>query len=388
LKINLLIALVRKDLQLFMADRKAMVISFAVPVAIASFMGLVTGNMNDQRPPQKLPVLVADLDGSPVAKAVLERLRQSETVAPRTVTVEQARSEVRSGKASLAVVLPAGFGSAATEAMMGGAKPTVPLLTDPSKSIEAQAVRGTLTQAIMQAVAQSASEGRSNPDSAEPRGDLAFEAKVEPQSAPASDRWSGVAHAFAGMAVQGLLFWSIESAMTIMRERRLGIWKRLRGAPVSSGTLVIGRLVSSAICALTILSVVFGSGALIFHIRVNGSLLGFATIAVAAAIMASAFGLFVAALGKTEQQSRGLATLAVLTMSMLGGAWFPSFLMPDWIQKMSLAIPVRWAVDGFDAMTWRGGSFTAAVPSSLMLMGFAAVFAAVALRRFQYEVVA
>jgi len=371
-----------------MADRKAMVISFAVPVAIASFMGLVTGNMNDQRPPQKLPVLVADLDGSPVAKAVLERLRQSETVAPRTVTVEQARSEVRSGKASLAVVLPAGFGSAATEAMMGGAKPTVPLLTDPSKSIEAQAVRGTLTQAIMQAVAQSASEGRSNPDSAEPRGDLAFEAKVEPQSAPASDRWSGVAHAFAGMAVQGLLFWSIESAMTIMRERRLGIWKRLRGAPVSSGTLVIGRLVSSAICALTILSVVFGSGALIFHIRVNGSLLGFATIAVAAAIMASAFGLFVAALGKTEQQSRGLATLAVLTMSMLGGAWFPSFLMPDWIQKMSLAIPVRWAVDGFDAMTWRGGSFTAAVPSSLMLMGFAAVFAAVALRRFQYEVVA
>lgn len=388
MKINLLIALVRKDLQLFMADRKAMVISFAVPVAIASFMGLVTGNMNDQRPPQKLPVLVADLDGSPVAKAVLERLRQSETVAPRTVTVEQARSEVRSGKASLAVVLPAGFGSAATEAMMGGAKPTVPLLTDPSKSIEAQAVRGTLTQAIMQAVAQSASEGRSNPDSAEPRGDLAFEAKVEPQSAPASDRWSGVAHAFAGMAVQGLLFWSIESAMTIMRERRLGIWKRLRGAPVSSGTLVIGRLVSSAICALTILSVVFGSGALIFHIRVNGSLLGFATIAVAAAIMASAFGLFVAALGKTEQQSRGLATLAVLTMSMLGGAWFPSFLMPDWIQKMSLAIPVRWAVDGFDAMTWRGGSFTAAVPSSLMLMGFAAVFAAVALRRFQYEVVA
>ncbi len=39
---------------------------------------------------------------------------------------------------------------------------------------------------------------------------------------------------------------------------------------------------------------------------------------------------------------------------MLGGAWFPVFLMPQWVQTVSLAIPARWAVDGFDGMLWRG----------------------------------
>jgi len=76
---------------------------------------------------------------------------------------------------------------------------------------------------------------------------------------------------------------------------------------------------------------------------------------------------------------------AVLGMTLLGGAWFPSFLMPRWVQTVSLAIPSRWALDGFDAMTWRGFGLSAALIPSLMLLGFAAAFGAFAFARFRWE---
>jgi ABC-2 type transport system permease protein len=65
---------------------------------------------------------------------------------------------------------------------------------------------------------------------------------------------------------------------------------------------------------------------------------------------------------------------AVLIMVMLGGAWMPSFMFPEWMQQLTLAVPTRWAVDGFDAVTWRGlDALEVRRPMGVQL-GFAAVF--------------
>jgi ABC-2 type transport system permease protein len=49
-------------------------------------------------------------------------------------------------------------------------------------------------------------------------------------------------------------------------------------------------------------------------------------------MMAACFGLLVAALGNTPATARGVTTLAVLMMVMLGGAWVPTFVLPAWLQ--------------------------------------------------------
>ncbi len=43
------------------------------------------------------------------------------------------------------------------------------------------------------------------------------------------------------------------------------------------------------------------------------------------------------------------------------------------------------AVNGLDAMTWRGVGLSGAVAPTLVLLGFAAVFGAIALSRFRWE---
>jgi len=75
----------------------------------------------------------------------------------------------------------------------------------------------------------------------------------------------------------------------------------------------------------------------------------------------------------------------VLIMVMLGGAWVPSFIFPAWLQRITVVIPARWAVDGLDAMTWRGLGFGAAITPTLVLLGFAVAFGALTLARFRWE---
>ena len=70
---------------------------------------------------------------------------------------------------------------------------------------------------------------------------------------------------------------------------------------------------------------------------------------------------------------------------MLGGAWVPSFVFPEWLQKLSLFVPTRWAVDGLDATTWRGLGLSSAMVPTLALLGFTALFTVISLARFRWQ---
>jgi ABC-2 type transport system permease protein len=197
--------------------------------------------------------------------------------------------------------------------------------------------------------------------------------------------YNSYAHAFAGMGVQFLLFAGIDLAMGILLERERGLWKRFRSAPVSRFTMLGARAMSGTVLTLLTLLVSFGFAMLVFGVRIEGSIAGFALVALACAIMAATFGLLVSALGRTAAATRRVATLAVLIMVMLGGAWVPSFIFPAWLQTVTVVIPARWAVDGLDAMTWRGLGLQAALMPTLVLLLFSAVFGALTLWKFRWE---
>ncbi len=75
----------------------------------------------------------------------------------------------------------------------------------------------------------------------------------------------------------------------------------------------------------------------------------------------------------------------MLLLVMVGGAWVPSFIFPQWLQQASLVTPTRWAVDGLDATSWRGLPFDAALLPAAVLALFALLCFAVAVWRFRWE---
>jgi ABC-2 type transport system permease protein len=426
-----LIALVRKDLVLYFADRRALIMSIVAPIVIAAFFGSLFGNGDSK--PAHIEVALTDLDQSELSKQIVAALGADPTFTVIAADEGQAAELVKAGKVPAAIVFPAGFGAQAGRALFGTApKPELVLRYDPSQAMALQVVRGLLAQHVMQHVTRSALSGasplfadlreRALHDASMPEDrrralSAMFDsiatvqgpaASASPNAAPASGNGSGFtipyatreveaggvrperkynsySHSFVGMGVQFVLLMGVDIGIGLLAMRRLGLWKRLRAAPLSRGTLLASRIVSCALIALFSMTAVFAVAIAAFGVRIDGSALGFVGVLIAFALMTAGFGLLIAAIGRTPEATRGLAILATLLLVMLGGAWVPSFIFPAWLQKISLFVPTRWAVDGLDAMTWRGLPFDAALPSIGVLLGFAALFAALAVWRFDWE---
>ena len=420
------LALVRKDLQLFFSDRRAVILTFAVPIAIASFFGSIFRGAGDNDEPAKIAVAIVDSDGSAISKSILAGIRADRSLDTSTPGLDEARAAVRRGDVAVAVVVPPGFGDAAGRAFLSqGEKPQVDLLFDPSRGAELAMVRGMLTGHVMEAVGKevfSGAQGRAIVDEtlrqldtgtmpAETRDTLRILLQSVQRLNQQSDasgggggitvpysvkesaltggginaQYNGYAHSFAGMGIQFLLFAAIDLGTGILLERQLGIWKRFRSAPLSRFTLLAARGASGTIITLLTLLVSFAFAMIVFNVKIHGSVIGFLAIAIACSIMAATFGLLVAALGNTAASTRRVAGFAVLVMVMLGGAWVPSFIFPAWLQRITVVVPARWAVDGLDAMTWRGLGLDAAIVPTLVLLGFAVLFAGLTLLKFRWE---
>jgi ABC-2 type transport system permease protein len=214
---------------------------------------------------------------------------------------------------------------------------------------------------------------------------LPYDVHEEAVTAAASVPYNGFAHAFAGMSVQFILFSGINMGVAILLDKQRGVWKRVRAAPLSKTFVLGAKIASGTLIAFLTLSIVFGFAIALFGVRVEGSFVGFVGVLLSIAFMASTFGLLIAALGKTPEATRGISIFAVLIMVMLGGAWVPTFIFPAWLQKATLVVPARWAVDGIEGATWRGLPLSSTLPGIGVLCGFAILFGILAAWRFDWE---
>jgi ABC-2 type transport system permease protein len=422
-------ALVRKDILLFFVDRRALLMSFAIPIAIGSFFGYVLGGQGDADQ-SKIPVLAVDQDGSAISRDIVSRLAGEKTLDVKPSNPADARAAVRKGTATVAVIVPPNFGLDAGRAFFGPQqKPEIAVLFDPSHTAERAMVTGILAGDVMQSVSKEMFTGPTGramvkdslaqveqipglPDAdKKPLEDLLrsvdrwnqqsgqdgngglsrgltmpFTTREEAVTARRNTQYNGYAHAFAGMVVQFVLFLGIDVGIGLLQQRQRGLWKRFRAAPLSRGVLLGSRAISAAILAFFVVQVNFLFARLVFGVKVEGSMLGFLGVSAAFALMTAGFGMLVASLGKTPEATRGLAIFATLIVVMLGGAWIPMFLFPQWLQKLTLVVPTRWAMDGFEAMTWRGLGLQAAAAPIAVLLLFALVFGALAVARFRWEV--
>ncbi len=423
-------ALIRNDIRLYLTDRRAMVVGILVPILIAAFFGYVFGGLGSKKEAGKIPIAVVDEDQSAVSRAIVKDMQLDSIIHVQSLARAAAEDKVRTGAIDAAVILPNGFGEQSTRALFTGEnKSVIELLVDPSKSTSAQVVQGLLAQHAMQQISKEAFGGAGGARTmddflgslGEPRAGESADRTELRDLLRSARRWNsrnaagtanngataglsipyvvssrqmtarndipynGYAHSFAGMSVQFILFAGIDAGVLLLLLRGRGIWQRIRSAPLHKSQFLFARATATMLISLFTLTVVYAVAMLVFGVRIDGSLPGFIAIAIAFCLLNACFGLMLATLGKSAATARGLATMAVLLLVMLGGAWVPSFVFPAWLQQLSRFSPARWAVDGFDGMTWRGLPFDAAVMPTAVLLGSALLCLAIAIWRFRWE---
>ena len=433
MKLRQLAAIIAKDLRLFLKNRASVILTVVVPVVIASFFGYVTAPKKSSGS-GRLSLWVADLDGSDISKEIVSKLTEDPSLKVSVHPEAETRAAVAAGDVSVAVVLPGGFGESAGGSFFApGGKPVITLLVDPSRTMEAGLAQGALAQHAMAVISrqvfspvsggkwidQTMSTLDQSPQGAKnaPLHHLLTSVKAWMQQqntgAPAADGaasnplsgglsapfktrteavtgggkavYNGYAHSFGGMGLQFILMFGIECAVALLHDRRSGLWRRLRAAPVSRATVLSGRALSCALVAFLTLCVCWVFAMLVFGVRVHGSWPGFLLVNVASALLAASFALMLAGIGRSAEATRGIAIFAVLMLVMLGGAWVPSFIFPEWLQAITRYIPTRWVVDGFDAVTWRGLPFSAVAMPLLSLAGCVMLFGLIAWWRFRWD---
>lgn len=185
-----------------------------------------------------------------------------------------------------------------------------------------------------------------------------------------------------GYAIMFLLMAVSASATTLFEEKSSGVFQRLLSSPVRPAHILWARFLFGMILGVVQITVLFCAGRVFFGLEIFSHAGALFAVAVSAAAACSAFGMLIAAIAPNAAAANGIATFVVISMSAVGGAWFPVSFMPDYIQAVSKFTLVYWAVEGFTDVLWAGRSLLEVLPKIGILAGIAAGVMAVAVWRF------
>lgn len=189
----------------------------------------------------------------------------------------------------------------------------------------------------------------------------------------------------------GLLGWAIamggvfNTAMPLVTWRTNKLLRRLRLAPIRTSALVTSRTVVGLTVALLQTALFLGLGTLLFGLELSGWWLLSIPLLLVATFAFMAIGMVAGAVSKTAEGASGLANVIILPMAFLSGSFIPLDAAPGWMQTVAKVLPLGQLNEGLLDVMVRGEGPAALVVPVLVLLGFAAVFAAIAAKLFRWE---
>jgi len=179
------------------------------------------------------------------------------------------------------------------------------------------------------------------------------------------------ANSVAGMAVMMLLFGLIHCGGTLLDEQESGTLDRLRLAPGATGAILGGKFLFTWVVGAIQLLILFLFARLVFDTPIFRAPLALFVLSTATAAAVTGFGVLFAVVSRSRKQLEGLSTIVVLSMSALGGSWWPLAITPDWYQKLGHFTLNAWAMDGFQGIFWYGKDLSGILPEIGVLSGIA-----------------
>jgi len=437
----------RKDLRVYFRDRTGMLLGFGLPVVLVLAFGFIY-KMTFGAPGglSRTTLWVTDEDDSAASRGFLERLRAADLLAvrPRTNEPRRPREELRAlvedGEAHHALVIEAGFEQTLREERI----PELTMYRDPDRDMESQLVSIGLLQAFVSGDAGELaplltaralklgglpeawsdrildlSRGFSDSiealfgqaqdlglleeedpkpdDTDQADGGLGFgtimsrlvpvnDVDIKPPARPKQLSFM-LAHNISGISVMMLMFGLVACGTMLIQEREQGTMARLLMAAVPRESLLFGKFLFTAVVGACQLAVMFTVGALVFQVNLIRDPVTLLVLCLALIFAVTAFGMLIAAFARTTKQAEGSATLIILVMSALGGAWFPvqMFDLPTAGAIAARCTLTWWAMSGFQGMLWYGKTWTD--PGVLrdvgVLLAFGAAASLIAVRLFR-----
>jgi ABC-2 type transport system permease protein len=142
-------------------------------------------------------------------------------------------------------------------------------------------------------------------------------------------------------------FWGLSVQLVTFREQ--GILRRFRLAPVGAGPMLASSILSNYFMTLptVVIEIIICRWA--FHMQSWGNLWAILVLVTFGSATFSAFGLIVASVTNTMQETQMINNLIWSAFLFLSGATIPLALFPMWIRRVSLFIPATYLATGLES---------------------------------------
>jgi ABC-2 type transport system permease protein len=425
--------LFKSSYRIFWNDKVSVALTFIVPLVLMTIFGAVFGGSGSG--PQGIRLAVLNQSLSPVAKNIESSLdtmkvfrivKSFKTDSGKSIVFDtlSIQEYVRSGKAAAALVLPP---DAYADTSVGL---YVKFYYDPKNDMEMQTVHGIIQQVVFSqfpsVMAQSILRQAERSLGIEPGGafnrsmaslvhkyfkidtNIMLHPKLSDfKSAGKDTAGSGsnflnnivriesqqligkemknpwATRSVGGWGIMFLMFTLTATSSSLFDERRSGVLMRMLTSPVSRTHILWNKYIFNMSLGIIQLLFMFAFGWLMFQVDIFTHFFSLMLIIIAASVACTALGMLIAAFSQTRQQANGLGTLLILSMSAVGGAWFPTSFMPSTIQFFSKLTVVYWSIEGFMEVLWRGEGWISILPHLAILFGIGAILNIISVRQFK-----
>jgi ABC-2 type transport system permease protein len=332
----------------------------------------------------RVPTVLVDQDRSAESRDLVDRFVQSgyfELVGVEE-TAEAVEPWLLTSRAQVALVIAPRFG----RDLLSGRNPRVQVLVDGADSSATTVALGYSSAIIAGRAREVLADQarrlalRGGPTAGASVGSIELVPRVW-YNPDLLSRWYFVP---AVLALVLMVMTTMLSAMGVVREREIGTMEQLMVTPIRSWQLLVGKLLPFGVIGFIQVLLVTAVAVFGFRVRLAGSfplLLGLTMVFV---LNSLGLGLLVSTLVRNQQQAMmGAVFVFILPMVYLSGLIFPIENMPEVIQRVTYAIPLRYYAEIIRGIFLRGSGLSVLWPQALVLLLMGLATMALAALRFR-----
>ena len=185
-----------------------------------------------------------------------------------------------------------------------------------------------------------------------------------------------------GMNLMNSGMWGIGFAVVDMRQRKL--LKRFVASPMRRTDFLLALGSSRLLLMLIEVALLLGFGVLVFHMRVEGSLLAILLVGALGAVSFGGIGLLTASRVQKIESVSGLINLVMMPMWIFSGVFFSYERFPQIVQPAIKALPLTALNDALRAIILQGATLNSQAGRILILAIWGGVSFLLALRWFRW----
>ncbi len=158
-------------------------------------------------------------------------------------------------------------------------------------------------------------------------------------------------HYLMGFNIFFVMFSIIFTMGSILEDKKLRTWNRIRISPLSSRAVLAGNFIPAYVVGLLQMAIVLFLGQMLFGIDLGDAMLSVFVVFAAFVLAASCLGLLLAVAFKGIEQMSAAVPVIIVGTSMLGGCMWPlSIVGSDVLIGIAKGMPQYWALDAAEKL--------------------------------------